>query len=156
LTPDNVFWTPQADTQVSISWSQGANKDKSSSTVDTDSFNGSLTIAGKSKLLGFEGKGGFEYNTSKATTTLNQKLSTYSESAGVVLRRGIGGGPTTDANYRYQAQAFIFGQKSPLGTIQTDIPQNTDIKAQGFLSVGYVANPLSKVPIQSGNFWKLA
>jgi hypothetical protein len=156
LTADNVFWTQQANTQVSISWNQSAGKDKSSSTVDTDSFNGSLTMAGKSEALGLKTKVGFSYNGSKATTTLNQKLSTYSKSAGVLLNRGIGGGPTSDANYRYQAQAFIFGQKSPLGTIQTEIPQNTDIKAQGSLSVGYAANPLSIGGIRSGNFWKQA
>ncbi len=156
LSPGNILWDSQSTQQVSITWTQGAGRNVSSSTVNTNSFDSSLTFAGESKASGFAGTAGFEYNTSKATSTLNESVDTYSESAGVLLSRGISGGPSTSTNYLYQGQAFIFGQKSPLGTIHNNIPQNTDVKAQGFLSVGYAANPLSTAPIRSGNFWRNA
>ncbi len=153
----NNVWDSQSPEQVSISWTQGGGSDVTSGSVSTHSFDTSVSVSGNAAIEGFglSAGAGFDYNDSQSVTTLNTASNTFSESTGVIVNRGIPGGPTTSDNYLYAGQSFIFGQAAPTGTLQ-DIPLTTTVQAPGYLAVGFVADPLSTGDIQSGNWWTQA
>jgi hypothetical protein len=158
LTAADNIWGSQSSEQVSIAWTAGGGNDQTTGTLSNHSFDASVSVSGEVDIEPFGGGGSvsFDYNQSKAVSSLYSHASSYEASTGVVLHRGITEGPTRTANYLYQGQAFIFGQNAPLGTIQDDIKQTAEIKAQGIQTVGYVVDPLSTGGIQSGSWWKQA
>ncbi|WP_434150521.1 hypothetical protein ACR2R6_03145 [Methylocaldum gracile subsp. desertum] len=157
LSPDNEVWDSQSPEQVSITWTQGGGNDVTSGSVSTHTFDTSVSVSGSTNIEGFglSGSASFDYNQSQSVSTLNTSASTFSDSTGVIVNRGIPGGPTSSENYLYQGQSFIFGQAAPTGTIDT-LTTNTTVQAQGFLAVGFASDPLSTGTVQSGNWWKQA
>jgi hypothetical protein len=154
----NDFWDSQSPEQVSVTWSEGGGQSVTSGSVSTHTFDTSVSVSGSANIegLGLSGSASFDYNLSQSVSTLNTTSSTFSESTGVIVNRGIPGGPTSMGSYLYQGQSFIFGQMAPAGTIQDDLATGTTVQAQGFLAVGFAANPLSTGTIQSGDWWKQA
>jgi hypothetical protein len=153
----NDFWDSQSQEQVSISWTQGGGNNVTSGSVSTQTFDTSVSVSGSTNIEGFglSGSASFDYNQSDSVSTQNTSASTYSASTGVIVNRGIPGGATSSDDYLYQAQSFIFGQTAPTGTIDT-LQTNTQVQVQGFLAVGFAADPLSTGAIQSGDWWKQA
>ena len=158
LTPTNNLWDSQTASAVVANWTAGSGNSVSSGSTSTHTFDASVSVSGSVSFDGFgaDASAGFDYNTSSSTSTLNQSTSTVSNSQGITLNRGVGGGPISSSVYDYQGQSFIYGQSAPEGTIQTDATPNTTVKAQGYIAAGHVSDVLSQGTITSGNFWPQA
>jgi len=158
LSASNDLWDSQSSTQVTVTWNQGGGQDATSGSVCSHTFDASVSASGSVNIEGFglSASAGFDYNQSQSMSTLNTSTNSNSTSNGVVINRGVGGGPASSSNYLYAGQSFIFGQSATTGTIQDDLNPGTSIQAQGFLSVGYAADPTSTGGIQSGNWWRQA
>lgn len=134
-----------------------------SGSVSTHTFDTSVSVSGSATDEGFNvsASASFGYNQCQSASTLNTSSHTFSDSTGVTVNRGISSGTTNTVEYVYEGQSFIFGQKAPVGTLQTIPLEDADkkpivVQAQGFLAVGYAADPLSTGTIQAGDWWKQA
>lgn len=158
LTPTDNLWDSQTASAVVANWTAGNGSSVSSGSTSTHTFDASVSASGSVSFDGFgaSASAGFDYNTSSSTSTLNQSTSTVSDSQGITLNRGVGGGPISSAVYDYQGQSFIYGQNAPEGTIQTDATPPTTVKAQGYIAAAHAVDVLSQGSINSGNFWPQA
>ncbi|HEY2040604.1 MAG TPA: hypothetical protein VGG95_13110 [Edaphobacter sp.] len=158
LTPTNNLWDSQTASAVVANWTAGGGSSVSSGSTSTHTFDASVSASGNVSFDGFgtSASAGFDYSTSSSTSTLNESTSTVSDSQGITLNRGVGGGPISSAVYDYQGQSFIYGQSAPEGTIQTDATPNTTVKAQGYIAAAHAVDVLSQGSITSGNFWPQA
>jgi hypothetical protein len=158
LTPSDNLWGSQSSSSVSANWSSGSGASVESSSLSNHTFDVSTSVSGSVSFDGF-GAGasaGFDYNRSASTSTLNQSTSILSQSQGITLNRGVGGGEPSKQDYAYQGSSMIFGQNAPQGTVQSDATPNTTVKTQGFIAAGHVVDVLSTGGITSGNFWPQA
>jgi len=155
LSPTDSYWDVQTASQVTESWSNGGGTDVSSGSQSTQSFDASVSA---SAMASFEGVGAsesatFSYNESSSISTLNEAKTTFSNSQGIVLNRGVG---TSSDLYDYQGQSLIYGQLPPPNTVDTGNAPTTDVKASGFIGVAHLADMVSQGTINSGNFWPQA
>jgi len=155
LSPANSVWDVQTASQVTESWTDGGGSNVSSGSQSTQSFDASVSA---SAMVSFEGIGAsagvtFDYNDSTSTSTLNESGSTFSDSQGIVLNRGIS---TSSDLYDYQGQSLIYGQLPPNNVVDTGTAPNTQVKANGFIGVAHLADMVSQGGVTSGNFWPQA
>ncbi len=156
LSGGDTAWGTQSTTSVSVDWTEGNGSQVTSGSVSTNSFDVSASVSGSTNIEGFglSGSASFDYSQSTSASTVNSSSSTFSESTGITVHRGIGGGGGASSDeFLYEGQTYIFGQLAPLGTIQSDVTLDTTVKAQGVLRVGYAADPLSVDPVNSGDWW---
>lgn len=157
LSGANSAWGSQGGNElVKVNWTQGNGSNVSAGSVSTHSFDVSVSVSGSANIegLGLSGSASFAYNQSRSSSTLNTTATSFADSTGITLNRGLGpDATTTNAAYLYEGQSYIFGQLPAAGTIDDRTPAET-VKGDGFITVGYAADPLSTSGIQSGNWWK--
>jgi hypothetical protein len=159
LTPEDELWESESTETVGVQWQNGGGASHSSGTVDTLTYDASVSVSGKASFVGGSASAGFgvDYNNSTSNTTLNTKTVTFTGSTGVALNRGLGpDGSADDQNLLYEGQTYIFGQPVPPGSIQTDLTVPTDYKTHGRIEVAHAADMVSTGFIQSGDWWKQA
>lgn len=156
LSEAETEWGTQSTEQVSVEWSAGGGSDVTSGSVSTHSFDASVSVSGHVSLdlFGAGGSVGFDYNKSTAISTLNASTSTFGDSTGITVNRGIDpDGPTSNEDFLYAGRTYIYGQDAPTGIQQTDIAPDTTVQAAGYIRVGYVADPVSVGTVTSGDWW---
>jgi hypothetical protein len=156
LTATNTIWDSQTSATVKTNWTAGGTSNVSAGSTSTHTFDASVSA---SASVSFDGFGadvglGFDYNQSNSISTLNQATSSFSNSQGVNLNRGIeGGGDVNSEAYDYQGQTFIYGQTAPTGTVQTDATPTTTVQAQGYINAAHLVDMMSQNFVTSGAFW---
>jgi hypothetical protein len=157
LTTTNTLWDSQTSAAVKTNWTEGGGSNVSAGSTSTHTFDASVSASANVSFDGFgAGVGlGFDYNQSNSISTLNQATSSFSNSQGVNLNRGIeGGGDVNSEAYDYQGQSFIYGQTAPTGTVQSDATPQTTVQAQGYIAAAHLVDMVSQSPgVTSGAFW---
>ncbi|MDT3776685.1 VCBS repeat-containing protein [Nitrospira sp. MA-1] len=157
LSGANSAWGSQGGNElVKVNWTEGNGSNVSAGSVSTHSFDVSVSVSGSANIegLGLSGGASFAYNQSRSSSTLNTTATSFADSTGITLNRGLGpDATTTNSAYLYEGQSYIFGQLPTAGTIDDRTPAET-VKGDGFITAGYAADPLSTSGIQAGDWWK--
>jgi hypothetical protein len=156
LTATDTIWDSQTSAAVKTNWTEGGGSNVSAGSTSTHTFDASVSASASVSFDGFgAGAGfGFDYNQSNSISTLNQMTSSFSNSQGINLNRGIeGSGDVNSEAYDYQGQTFIYGQTAPTGTVQSDATPQTTVQAQGYIAAAHLVDMMSQGVITSGAFW---
>jgi hypothetical protein len=137
--PATTWATDSSGSTVSVSWTRGSGSDVTSGTVATQSIEVSTSVTGSVTLGLFDGSltGGYDYNSSSSTSTLNESTSMLGSSTGIRVVKPPFPNP---GQYAFAAQTYIFGQQVPGGTLQ-QIPLGTTVASTGPLWTAFVADP---------------
>lgn len=153
-SPGSFTVSPNSGDEESIFWDSENKAEKSAGTEKQHTFDASVSVSGEGEIagVGLEGSAEFDYNNSRSISTLNTSTTTLNMSEGVTVDTAGTDGNQPGTITDYAGEMLVFETKAPEGTIQTDLlPATTDVKANGPLSVGFIAD-LSK----AGEWWVTA
>lgn len=152
-------WSTSDDDTVALRWSTGSSGTNTVGSVSNHSFDASASVAGKVGFgnFGISGSASFDYNNSTSVSTLNSDTLKLDESDGVTLDLKLASSTNPNPQQDYAGASYIFGLTAPVGVIQDDIEQASDVTlpAAGPLRVASVADMTSTDP-QSSDWWPIA
>jgi hypothetical protein len=143
-------WATDSSFRVAhANWTEGHGSNVTAGQTSTHAFDASSSVSGKANFEfgSASGRVTLSLHTSKSLSTLNSQTQKLGESSGV--------GVTKEAEfktpdlYQYSAQTFVYGQSSPVGTLQ-EIPIGTDFQGPGQLQTAFTADPT----LNGGGWWQ--
>lgn len=155
MSTNNVILTTDSSPfiQRSVKWITDSQQQTSTQNTFTHSFDSdnSITIGGiDDGASGAEFTGSFDYNSSKAVSTLNTASTDIGAYTQIDLNR-----PTfpDGSLYKYSFQPLVVSQRPATGTVQTISAPATVYTTTGTISTIYAVEPPSDATYRWGDWW---
>jgi len=155
MSTDDVVLTTDTSPAIqrSVKWLTDSQQQTSTQNTFTHSFesDNSITVGGVDKDTGgAEFSGSFDYNSSKAVSTLN----TSSTDLGAYTQIDLNRPSFPDGSlYKYSFQPLVISQSAPTGTVQTIDAPATVYTTTGTISTEYFVQPPTSPEYTWGDWW---